>query len=547
MKKAIWGTGLYASEFAFIVKKEKIDFFIDNDKKKNGQYFLGKKILSPDEIKNWNEIYIYVPFNFYDEIVKQLRVYGLDEKNYEKYYDINTINAKDFEYNYVQALEKLKMQEKNMKGYSLFWGRGWALPNRGFKEFIQEWKAKDRDLKLGLISEAIWYSCEETEKIMGLPSLVTPEIFDLSIYIKDGVLSEEQTKFLKNKSYADSGSKCLCAEFPKLRRENANYMVYYMYQYVIKVLEMLKPKFIVSHPLFTVQHFILQELCQLKGIPLISTHQGVLPGTLSFDIGGEMGKSLPSVYSKEFVKLPINKNDLQYAEKVWNYLYKSRLNRKIQPKTNCMEYVLKHINTDRPTVFFAGQNDILSDMVPYGEDTKKYHSPIFRSSIEAGIYIAELCKRKKWNYIYKPHPMCARLENKDDFPCNTIYIESGDINDLIDISDVVVTILSQTNYITMIRHKPVVMLGFNQSKGKGCTYEAFEKNKIENAIQRALRDGFTEDQREAFLVHIAQLIKYYLYDDLQEREIRFGRRVTGRIERFYELEKLLKDLALEKL
>jgi hypothetical protein len=141
--------------------------------------------------------------------------------------------------------------------------------------------------------------------------------------------------------------------------------------------------------------------------------------------------------------------------------------------------------------------------------------------------------------------MCVRLEKKEDFPGNTIYIESGDINDLIDISDVVVTILSQTNYITMIRHKPVVMLGFNQSKGKGCTYEAFEKNKIEDAIQRAIRDGFTEDQRQAFLVHIAQLIKYYLYDDLQEREIRFGRRVTGGVERFYELGKLLKDLSLK--
>ena len=113
MKKAIWGTGLYASEFAYIVKKEEIDFFIDNDKKKNGQYFLGKKVLSPDEIKNWNELYIYIPFNFYDEITKQIRIYGLEEKkHYKKYYDINTINAKDFEYDYVQALEKLQMQEK---------------------------------------------------------------------------------------------------------------------------------------------------------------------------------------------------------------------------------------------------------------------------------------------------------------------------------------------------------------------------------------------------------------------------------------------------
>ncbi|NBI58714.1 hypothetical protein D3Z53_11745 [Lachnospiraceae bacterium] len=546
MKKTIWGTGIYASQFAYVLKKENIDFFIDNDKKKSGQYFLEKKILSPDEIKNWEELYIYIPYNFYDEIIKQLQSYGAGErKHYEKYFDTNAICKKDFEDDYENSLKMINLQEKHMRNYGLFWGRGWALSNRGFKEFLLEWKRKDKNLKLGLVSEAIWYSYEKTEEIMKMPSVVTPGIFDLSIYVKDGVLTEEQRKFLKNKDYADSGKECLNAQFPEMKQENAEYMVYYMYQYVIKILETLNPKFIISHPLFTVQHLILQELCQLKGIPLISTHQGVLPGTLSFDIDGEMGKSLPSVYSKEFTELPVDKNELEYAERVWNYLYKSRLNRKIQPKNNCMEYVLKHINRDKPTVFFAGQNDILSDMVPYREETKKYHSPIFRSSIEAGIYIAKLCKRRKWNYIYKPHPMCVRLEKKEDFPGNTIYIESGDINDLIDISDVVVTILSQTNYITMIRHKPVVMLGFNQSKGKGCTYEAFEKNKIEDAIQRAIRDGFTEDQRQAFLVHIAQLIKYYLYDDLQEREIRFGRRVTGGVERFYELGKLLKDLSLK--
>lgn len=43
MKKTIWGTGIYASQFAYVLKKENIDFFIDNDKKKSGQYFLEKK------------------------------------------------------------------------------------------------------------------------------------------------------------------------------------------------------------------------------------------------------------------------------------------------------------------------------------------------------------------------------------------------------------------------------------------------------------------------------------------------------------------------
>ena len=47
------------------------------------------------------------------------------------------------------------------------------------------------------------------------------------------------------------------------------------------------------------------------------------------------------------------------------------------------------------------------------------------------------------------------------------------------------------------------------------------------------------EQKKAFLVHIAQMLKYYLYDDMVEREVRFGREVPGSIDDFYKLKKLL--------
>lgn len=137
--------------------------------------------------------------------------------------------------------------------------------------------------------------------------------------------------------------------------------------------------------------------------------------------------------------------------------------------------------------------------------------------------------------------MRTEYDRKEGLPDNTIYVEFGDINDLVDISDVVVTILSQTNYVALIRHKPVVMLGFSQAKGKGFTYEAFEKVKIEKEVQNALKKGFTKEQEQAFLIHIAQVLKYYLYDDLVERDLRYGKQIPSNIEGFYELEKLLKE------
>lgn len=542
MKKVIWGTSLYAGEFAYTMKREDIAFFIDNNKNKQGKTFLGKKIMSPDDIEDWNEFYIYIPYNFYDEIVSQLKEYGVsDETRFCKYDQINKIEAAQFKIDYEDAVNMLWKTAGRIKNFCLFWGYAWAFEEKGYRKYVQEWKKSDKSLNLGLVSEAIWYSQEETEEIMKMPAVVTPGLFDNYIYVKGGALKEEQHRFLEGKKYAHSGVECLRVKFPDLTETEAYYMVYYMYQYVINVLDLLQPKLIMVYPLLFAQHLILEEVCKEKGIPLISTHSGILPGTFSFDIGGEMGKSLPAVYPEKFANLSVHEKEMEYAEKVWDYLYTSKLNRKIQPHNNSVEYVLENIDKSKPVIFYAGQNDIISNMVPYTAETKKYHSPIFHTSIEAGIYLAELSKKNGWNFIYKPHPMNTKFEEKASLPDNTIYVEFGNINDLIDISDVVVTILSQTNYVSLIRYKPVVMLGYNQTVGKGCTYEAFELQKIESAIKEALENGFTKTQQKAFLLHIAQVLKYYLYDDLIARELRFGRPVPNKMEEFYELDRRLRQ------
>lgn len=543
MKNVIWGTGLYACEFAYAMKSRgKIDFFIDNNKEKQGKSFLGRKIMSPDDIENWDDLYLYIPYNYYDEIVSQLKRYGVtDETHIQKYNQINKIEIDEFKTDYKAAVDMLRSMEEKLKGCCLFWGRAWAFEGKGYIEYIQEWKNNDRNLNLGLVSEAIWYSKEETEDIMNLPAIVTPGIFDEYIYIDNGILDKEQLNFLKEREYARSGAECIRVKFPFLTEAEADYMIYYMYQYVINVLDILQPETIIVYPLFMAQHRILEEVCIEKGVSLISTHQGIIPGTLAFDIGGEMGKSLPAIYFQKFEELPVEKEELEYSKKVWNYLYTSKLNRKIQQQNDCIEYVLKNIDKKKPIIMFAGQNDVNSNMIPYTDETKEYHSPIFHTSIDAGIYIAELCSENGWNFVYKPHPMNTKFEDKGKLPDNTIYVEFGNINDLVDISDVVVTILSQTNYVSLIRHKPVVMLGYNQTKGKGCTYEAFEKDTIANVIKDALDNGFTKEQEEAFLKHIAQVLKYYLFDDLQKREIRFGRKAPSNIAEFYELKKLLTE------
>jgi hypothetical protein len=84
------------------------------------------------------------------------------------------------------------------------------------------------------------------------------------------------------------------------------------------------------------------------------------------------------------------------------------------------------------------------------------------------------------------------------------------------------------------------MLGYTQSKGKDITYESFEKDKIEDTIKEAIDNGFTKKQQEAFVVHLAQVLKYYLYDDMTERRLRFGKPIPKSIDELWDLERLLK-------
>ena len=134
---------------------------------------------------------------------------------------------------------------------------------------------------------------------------------------------------------------------------------------------------------------------------------------------------------------------------------------------------------------------------------------MFKSSDEAAIYLAELCKKNNWNYIYKPHPMMMECFVEEVIPHNTIFADNVDINDLIDLADVVVTIVSTVSYNALIRKKKVLMLGYTQLKNKECTYEAFEKEQIESELKKAIMKEKQEFMENKFILHVAQISRYY--------------------------------------
>jgi FMN phosphatase YigB (HAD superfamily) len=340
---------------------------------------------------------------------------------------------------------------------------------------------------------------------------IAPELFTKNIYPrnKDIDITDDMSDVLGSKEYVRLAAENMAGRHWDIGTGYPEYFASEAYRYLNDVLDILNPKFVMLWNQFHAFSMIAEGVCRERGVKIIYMEFGVLPGTYVIETAGQMGESRPSVYHDEFKRLPVTEKETEKAYGVWNYLYESRLNRRKQAEADSKDEILKRLVPGRPTVFFAGQNDYESGLCPYTDRAREFHSPIFKSTEEAIVRIAEICKINGWNIIYKKHPTMAMFEKPSDPPENVIEVDA-DINDVIDISDVTVTILSQVSYIALIRGKPTVMLGYNQLRGKDCAYEAYDEGLIEKTISKAISSGFTDKQKKAFATHIAQLNKYYL-------------------------------------
>lgn len=289
--------------------------------------------------------------------------------------------------------------------------------------------------------------------------------------------------------------------------------VYFSYKYIQKLINSNQINIVIMWNKFRVFHKLFQICLETfdKSIQVLFSEYGLLPNTYHIEMHGQMGESIPAVYSNDFKKIQITLSEYRKASYTINQLKLNRANRYNNHQSIAFVEISKRLKNNQPIILYAGQNDFESGIYPYSSNTEKYHSPIFHTSDEAAFYLYSLAKENSWNFIYKLHPIMATIPQYIEYPKDMIVINNGDIIDLINICDVFITILSQSAYLSLINNKPVVMLGYNQLKNKECIYEAYSKDNIEIMIKQAIQNGYTNKQNQYFIKHIAQLIKYYSY------------------------------------
>lgn len=519
----IWGTGNIANIIMNECPDLNPEFFVDSDINKCNSLFWGYKVIHPEEIEKWSEFTIIIATDYYYQI---MMVYG------ERLKDCEVISYKDYISevtdieNIINEAERFvtKLPKQQEKGKILFWGDIVGY-DKGICKYLNSINEYDSD-GLILFSEADGLTDDYiSEKIkftfFQLPILLRKNFVYEKDYLSKAI--SDFNEYVLSKEYLSKAALNLRLRHSNMGKNIENLICYYADICVRRVITEFKPKCVMIWNEFCAFHTIIAAICCEMDIPICYMEFGVLCGTFSIEKMGQMGESFPAVNYREFNKFDISEKDRDKASQVLEYLRQTNSNRHVQQDVSELERISSRIQKGKPVVFIAGQNDYESSLQPYDSISKEYHSPIFKSTDESVEYIAELAKKNDWNLIYKPHPIMTRFSGLQIvMPENVIIAYHCNVNRLIDLCDVCVTILSQVSYMSLVRERATVMLGYNQLRGSGAVYQAIDQNDIKTQIENAIEYGYTDEKKNAFIEHVARLNKYYLYDDMSTRKVQYG-------------------------
>ena len=304
------------------------------------------------------------------------------------------------------------------------------------------------------------------------------------------------------------------AEDRSTRLPGAGMRVLLYYAYMRQLLLDQQPAMCVMWHEFNMFHFALTHLCRRLGVPYRYIEYGVLPGTVNFDAEGQMAESWVARKYEHFRDLPVQPSDLQRGRELLELARENQLCRKTQPTgVSVAPLIEKARSKGRRVIFYGGQNDWASGMMPRWAPCAKIHSPHYESTLDGLAHLVEVACALDAQVLFKPHPMVE--ERHKEFrvvdPDRVNLVVGANIFECIDQCDLTATILSQLGYHAVIRHRPLLLMGTNHLYKKGCSYDLASRRLLESLTRKALERGFDEGMRDKLDRHVAQLCKYYLF------------------------------------
>ena len=292
--------------------------------------------------------------------------------------------------------------------------------------------------------------------------------------------------------------------------------------------DLLKPIKLLIWGGWTEATFFLRDLATDRGLGYAHFEHGFIPGTIQCDKEGIAGYGEVVNHAGYFRKYPVLSN-IELFNRVKRYIIESRADtgvfRTLQSDRKQIE---KIIAGQGKIIFLVGTGTVGWDVREGSAFWKKAVSEEYNSKEEVFKDVLETVRKNGWKLIYKPHPGEKDLFCESDMEAKDVaIIRYTSIDELLQMSDVVVTVSTAVSYKALFYEKPLVELGKSGMYGQGCSYEVH--GDLEEKLREALQKGVTEEQKKCFEHHVLTLLNYNHWDDLTHPELPYGLTVKCRI------------------
>lgn len=516
-----WGIGQVCSRYLKQYPNVRPEFFIDSNR--TVDKFNNLSVKNPNEIRNWKELFVVITISASEEVEQILKSKMLVK-------DLDYIIYKDFFLTKKETLEESLIFIRNYfeenREYAnanlIFAPVFLARNSNNMLHFYRKYGEMRRPSKCVLFSYLEFVKMKSAQNEIGYPVFDIPSIcqwngradadesIDTSQLTHNELLSYSEQKWIRE------------LEERKIHKnEELSYKITSeIYWYLKTLFSFIHPSKVIIWGGWDRLGYILADLAKRNNIPYGYMELGWIPGTFLFDKSGYAGQSVYAIEPETFLKLEAKNSNIP-VKKIRKYIVDKKLDTNKFVIDENDEKKLQNINKQKRTVFVVGMDDYDIGINTNSEYWKKFVSSSVSSTAEAVSLIADICIKNDWNCIFKPHPR-SPISLDNNYSDTIIDINFMEIDRLIQLSDVVVSIISKVDYKVLIYGKPLVQLGYTMLAGKGCSYEVYDIDVLEEQLKAAMEKGMTQKQNENFEKHMVQLLDNCLWDDMSERDLKYG-------------------------
>ncbi len=367
-----------------------------------------------------------------------------------------------------------ELENKGVDVFICCWLRNKESIHDGLIDFYNNLKSKGLRTKFITHSDAI-YKKEGIDFINVSFSLLNTPVYKEEVEMPIPERVENDLLYVIKYRLISMSNETLAAKDSQLRK-----VIRQAYAYWKRVLNFNSPKFVFLWGSTCPMSRLLKFLCDELVIPYLVMERGHFPGTIGVNAAAQFYNSSSSLIPNN----PQYDTDTYLKIKEWTeahtevpYAYK---NKEISTEH-------KIFSDDRLKILFIGVNDVGSGIAYADKRVLEQHSTYYHSSYNALVDLHKainiVCPEAL--LIIKPHP-ADKCNYEKIVSDNVILEQTTNINELIKVSDICVTLSTTSIAKCIVEEKPILLMSQCDISGQNIAYECVTPSDISVMLRSAI-------------------------------------------------------------